>query len=115
MNSSVYIFGNLSSGYKQYPYEETTSLIFREFYTKAKATTQIAIRRDGNLMYYAYIRQLEQGKYIGFCVLLNGVALTRFERIFSLFENVHETIHEGDEAHQIFFVRHVPRTVPVGV
>lgn len=88
MNSSVYIFGNLSSGYTQYPYEETTSLIFREFYTKAKATTQIAIRRDGNLMYYAYIRQLEQGKYIGFCVLLNGVALTRFERIFSLFENV---------------------------
>lgn len=88
MNSSVYIFGNLSSGYTQYPYEESTSSIFQKFNTKAKATTQIAIRRDGNLMYYAYIRKLEQGKYIGFCVLLNGVSLTKFEGLFSLFENV---------------------------
>lgn len=88
MNSSVYIFGNLSSGYTQYPNDESTSSIFQKFYTKAKATTQIAIRRDGNLMYYAYIRKLEQGKYIGLCVLLNGAALTKFEGLFSLFENV---------------------------
>ena len=88
MNSSVYIFGNLSSGYAQYPDEESTSSIFQKFYTKTKATTQIAIRRDGNLMYYAYIRKLEQGKYIGLCILLNGAALTKFEGLFSLFENV---------------------------
>ena len=88
MNGSVYIFGNLSSGYTQYPDEESTSLIFQKFYTKAKATTQIAIRRDGDLMYYAYIRKLEQDKYIGLCVLLNGVVLTTFEGLFSLYENV---------------------------
>lgn len=88
MNSSVYIFGNLSSGYTQYPDEGSTSSIFQKFYTKAKATTQIAIRRDGNLMYYAYIRKLEQGKYIGLCVLLNAATLTKFEGLFSLFENV---------------------------
>lgn len=88
MNSSIYIFGNLSSGYTQYPDEESTSSIFQKFYTKAKATTQIAIRRDGNLIYYAYIRKLEQGKYIGLCVLLNGTAVTKFEGLFSLFENV---------------------------
>lgn len=88
MNSSVYIFGNLSSGYTQYPDDESTSFIFQKFYTKAKATTQIAIRRDGNLMYYAYIRKLEQGKYIALCVLLNGAVLTKFEGLFSLFENI---------------------------
>lgn len=88
MNSSVYIFANLSSGYTQYPDEKSASTIFQKFYTKAKATTQIAIHRDGNLMYYAYIRKLEQGKYIGLCVLLNGAALTKFEGLFSLFENV---------------------------
>ena len=88
MNSSVYIFGNLLSGYTQYPDEESTSSLFQKFYTKAKATTQIAIHRDGNLMYYAYIRKMEQGKYIGLCVLLNGAALTKFEGLFSLFENV---------------------------
>ncbi|MBR0036336.1 MAG: hypothetical protein IJP70_01710 [Bacteroidales bacterium] len=87
MNSSVYIFGNLSSGYTQYPDEESTTSFFQKFYAKAIATTQIAIRRDGNLMYYAYIRKLENGKYIGLCVLLNGVALTAFKGLFSLFEN----------------------------
>jgi len=88
MNSSVYIFGNLSKGYTQYPDENFSAAIFQKFYTKAKATTQIAIHRDGNLMYYAYIRALEQGKYIGLCVLLNNVVITKFDGIFSLFENV---------------------------
>ena len=88
MNSSVYIFGNLSSGYTQFPDEESSSSIFQQFNTLAKATTQITIHRDGNLMYYAYIRKLEQGKYIGLCVLLNGIVLTQFDRLFSLFENV---------------------------
>ena len=64
MNNSVYIFGNLSKGYTQYPDENFSAAIFQKFYTKVKATTQIAIHRDGNLMYYAYIRCIEQGKYI---------------------------------------------------
>lgn len=88
MNSSVYIFGNLSSGYTQYPDEDSTKSLFQEFYTKAKSTTQIAIRRDGNLMYYAYIRKLNQDKYLGLCVLLNDVAITEFDGLFSLYENV---------------------------
>ena len=88
MNSSVYLFGDLSSGYTQYPDEESTKSLFQKFYRKAKATTQIAIRRDGNLMYYAYIRKLEQGKYLGLCVLLNNAALTKFDSLFNLYENV---------------------------
>lgn len=88
MNSSVYIFGNLSAGYTQYPDEESASAIFRKFYTTAKATTQVAIHREGNLMYYSYIRKLEEEKYIGLCVLLNGAAITQFDGLFSLFENV---------------------------
>lgn len=88
MNSSIYIFGNLSSGYTVYPDEDSSSNIFQKFYNKAKATTQIAIHRDNNLMYYAYIRKLEQEKYLGLCVLLNDMALTHFEGLFSLFENV---------------------------
>lgn len=88
MNSSVYIFGNFSSGYTQFPDEEFSSSIFRNFYIKARATTQIAIHRDGNLMYYGYIRKLEAGHYLGLCVLLNSAMLTKFENLFSLFENV---------------------------
>ena len=88
MNSSVYIFGNLLSGYTQYPDEEFTKSLFQKLYTKVKATTQIAIRRDGNLMYYAYIRKLGQEKHIGFCVLLNNAALINFDSLFALYENV---------------------------
>lgn len=88
MNSSAYIFGQLSSGYTQYPDESTSSLIFQKFYLNAKATTQIAIHRDGDLMYYAYIRKLDTNKYLGLCVLLNGIEATHFDGIFSFFEGV---------------------------
>ncbi|MBQ0142547.1 MAG: hypothetical protein KBT06_07100 [Prevotellaceae bacterium] len=88
MNSSVYIYGDLSNGYTQYPDEDHSSAIFQKFYTQSKSTTQIAIYRDGNLMYYAYLRKLEHNKYIGLCVLLNGIMITRFESLFSLFEGV---------------------------
>lgn len=38
-------------------------------------------------MYYGYIRKLEQERYIGLCVVLNGMLLTRLDGLFSLFEN----------------------------
>ncbi len=88
MNSSAYIFGQLSSGYTQYPDESASLSIFNSFYSNAKAVTQIAIHRDGNLMYYAYIRKLENSKYLGLCVLLNGVMVTHFDGMFSFFESI---------------------------
>ena len=86
MNATVYLFGEFNSGYTQYPDDFTTE-IFHSFYTHAKSTTQIAIRRDGALMYYGYIRKLEQARYIGLCAVLNGLMLTRIDGLFSLFEN----------------------------
>ena len=86
MNTSVYLFGEFNNGYSQYP-DDYTSSIFQNFYTNAKATTQIAIYRDGNLMYYGYIRKLQEDRYIGLCVLLNGLMLNRIDGLFSLFEN----------------------------
>ncbi len=95
MNLSVYIFGSFSKGYCQYP-DDYSSAIFQSFATGAKATTQIAIHRDGNLMYYGYIRQLEQGKYIGFCVVLNGLYLTLVNDLFNLFEQeIFSLVTEG--------------------
>lgn len=86
MNASVYLFGELSSGYSQYP-DDYASSIFRKFAANAKSITQIAIHRDGNLVYYGYIRKLQQNKYIGLCVVLNGLLLKRIDGLFSLFEN----------------------------
>ena len=86
MNTSVYLFGEFNNGYSQYP-DDYTSAIFQNFYANAKATTQIAIHRDGNLMYYGYIRKLQEDRYIGLCVVLNALTLNRIDGLFSLFEN----------------------------
>lgn len=86
MNASVYLFGNFNGGYSQYP-DDYTSSIFQKFSANAKSTTQIAIHRDGNLVYYGYIRKLQQDRYIGLCVVLNGLILKRIDGLFSLFEN----------------------------
>lgn len=86
MNASVYLFGEFNCGYTQYP-DDYASEIFGKIHAKAKSTTQIAIHRDGNLMYYGYIRKLEENRYIGLCVVLNGLLLTRIDGLFSLFEN----------------------------
>lgn len=87
MNVTVYLFGEFLGGYMQYP-DDYTSKIFQNFQVNAKMTTQIAIHRDGNLMYYGYIRKLEKDRYIGFCVVLNGLLLVRIDGLFTLFENI---------------------------
>lgn len=86
MNSTVYIFGNLSSGYTQYP-DDYTKKIFLFIQDKAKAVSQIIVHREGQLMYYTYIRKLEDKQYVGLCVLLNNLMITKFGAIFYLFEN----------------------------
>lgn len=86
MNVTIYLFGKFKSGYSQYPNDHTVS-IFQTFANKAKEQTQIAIHRDGNLMYYAYIRKLEEDKYIGFCFVLNDLYLLRLNSLFEVFEN----------------------------
>lgn len=86
MNASVYLFGEFNSGYTQYP-DDYTSEIFSKFHKNSKSTTQLTIHRDGNLMYYGYIRILENNHYIGLCVVINGLILTRIDGLFSLFEN----------------------------
>lgn len=97
VNSSVYIFGNLSNGYAQYP-DNYAKKIFQEFYHQASAKSQIAIHRDDNLMYYGYIRKLdENSQYIGFCVVLNGVMLSKIRKLFPLFEDaVEKMVLKGD-------------------
>ena len=86
MNASVYLFGEFNSGYSQYP-DDYASAIFHTFSANAKSTTQIAIHRDGNLVYYGYIRKLQQDRYIGLCVVLNSLILQRIDRLFPLYEN----------------------------
>lgn len=90
MNSTVYLFGDFSQGYSQYPNDYAQS-IFQSFYARSNAKTQIIIHRKNELMYYGYIHKLDTDvstpQYIGMCVLLNGIMFKNLKALFSLFEN----------------------------
>lgn len=94
MNISTYIFGEFNSGYSQYPNDYTAS-IFEKFSTYANSITQIAIHRDGNLIYYGYVRKLQGKKYIGLCVVVNSWALPSPNALFPLFEHTISTLVEN--------------------
>ena len=100
MNSSVYVFGCLGNGYTQYP-DDYTKVIYQNFYANSTASSQIAIHRDNNLIYYGYIRKLDVcSHYIGFCVLLNGVMFSQIEKLFPIFENaVADLVTRGEILH----------------
>ena len=91
MNISVYLFGDFGSGYTQYP-NDYTHTIFETFHKNTKATTQIVIHRENELMYYGYIRKLEDGGYIGICAIINGLMITKFDSLFSIFERIIESM-----------------------
>ena len=103
MNISVYLFGDFNAGYSQYP-NDYSQTIFKSFASNAQATTQITIHRDGDLMYYGYIRKLEGDEYVGLCVVINGKYITQLDGLFAVFERSIETmtrngylIHYGDK------------------
>lgn len=91
MNISVYLFGDFNAGYTQYP-NDYSQTIFKSFANNAQATTQIAIHRDGDLMYYGYIRKLESEEYVGLCVVINGKYITQLDGLFAVFERAIETM-----------------------
>lgn len=91
MNISVYLFGKFDKGYTQYP-DDYSRKIFTVCHQNSKAVCQIAIHREGDLMYYAYIRNLDDGNYIGLCSVVNGKMITNIDGLFSRFENIIESM-----------------------
>ncbi|MBR6286435.1 MAG: hypothetical protein IKR18_05505 [Bacteroidaceae bacterium] len=85
MNITTYIFGDLSDGYTQYP-DDYTSEILSVVRDRHSAETMLCIHRDGDLMYYGYVRSLGEDHYVGLAVVLNDVMFTELKRVFSLFE-----------------------------
>lgn len=91
MNSTVYLFGELGQRYSQYP-TDYTQLIFQRCAVLSKEKTQLIIHRDTTLMYYSYIRKLDDAiaatpQYIGICIVVNGIYFTDIDKLFSIFED----------------------------
>jgi hypothetical protein len=93
VNSSTYIFGELSDGYTQYP-EDSSSNLFKSIQSQCAAPSGLVIHRDENLMYYVYIRKIDKKRFIGFAVVINGYYLPQIHRLFSIFEKEVEALVE---------------------
>ena len=90
MNSTIYIFGAFENGFSQHP-SDYASQILQHGISLTEAPTALVAHRDGALMYYSYIRRLETpGKhhYIGFCTVLNGIALPCAHDLIGIYERL---------------------------
>lgn len=88
LNVSTYIFGRLSSGYTQFPDDQTTRTIFENAGSSIKTETQLYIHRSSSLIYYCYLRKLADNRYFGLCVVFNGIYITDLTKVFAIFEEV---------------------------
>ena len=82
----VYVFGKLNGVHVQYP-KDYAQDIFKKFDQHANSPATILTYRNGNLLYYGYIRRFNSSsQYIGFCVLLNDALYTLPSMLFNVFE-----------------------------
>ena len=97
MNCTVYLFGEFGLGYTQYP-QDGAEDIFRHGAALAETQTQIAIHRDGNRMYYAYLRKLDEGEghYLGMGLMVEGYMFRDVNPLFDIFGTQFENIVIAD-------------------
>lgn len=91
MNGSIYIFGGYNSEFKVYPDDGNKTSLSR-IASLRKAPSQLIIHRDANLMYYTYIREVEQKRYIGFSYVVNNIMIWDIRKIFLNFEEIFEGV-----------------------
>lgn len=85
MNVELYAFANIRNEYSQYPID-FTQRIFRKFIELSTTSSQIVIHRNQGIVYYGYVRRVDNGlSYVGFCVVVNGAVFTCTRKMFSIF------------------------------
>lgn len=89
MNHSIYLFGEFSSGYSQYP-DDFSKDLFQKTAADLRAKTQLALFREEHLLYYIYLRQLDipdsPGRYFGMAISFNDIYCDDINGVFSIFE-----------------------------
>ncbi len=92
MNFSFYIYGT-PDGYNQYP-ADNNSTLFQDFAQNNTTESQLTVCRKGHLVYYAYLRRLqeESNSYLGFCLTFNGVYCQNLQKLFALFDRVFDDV-----------------------
>lgn len=86
MNVDVYIFGEFSKGYSQYPNNNVAEAILKNCISHSKSASQMVVHRENNLLYYSYVRQLHDHRTLGFCLVTNNSIFADVRLLFSFFE-----------------------------
>lgn len=87
MNSNIYLFGKFGHSITT-SVDDYTKSYFEEFISKAKASTQIIIHRNGDIMNYGYVRKIEENNLFGICLQINGQYISETDKLFEAFENI---------------------------
>lgn len=83
MNFAFYIFGNPQGKYSQYPDDQTKDILEQQ--TKGLKSLRFSILRRECLIYYAYIQQISNTEYIGFCLIFNKIQTLKYNELIHLF------------------------------
>ncbi len=94
---NFYLFGQTSSGYKQYP-DDYLQLQGRCVPTN-KELSRLGVWRKQDLMHYAYARRIKNtnNQYLGFAIVINGLRIDSPKLLSSFMEEVYlKIIKSGD-------------------
>jgi len=69
-----YLFSQISGNYQQYMADQS-EIFLRQLCKNCSAPNQIAVHRDGNLMYYAYVYQKSKSEIYGLCAVCGEICL----------------------------------------
>lgn len=89
MKATIYIFGDFTSGYSQFPDDNYTRTLFSSISKSRKSATELVYHRNGELTYYIYTREIANStnSFIGLCYVFNGILITDFSYLFKIFEH----------------------------
>lgn len=84
----IYLFSQVSGNYQQYTADHSETFL-KQFCKNCFASNQIAIHRDGNLMYYAYAYRKTESEIYGVCIVCGEICLN-LQWLYEYFQKVLE-------------------------
>ena len=95
MKPIVYFFGLISGNFVSFPQDHTAG-IFKAAFKKVKTESQIILHHKDNLLYYSYMRRIDNRSVFGISLCLDCI-YTDFNRLFEAFDAIFaDAIKNGD-------------------
>lgn len=90
-NISTYFLAKGNGFYTQY-ITDASEERFKVALSLCNSASQLLVQRDGQLMYYLYVRQVGSQETFGMCIVVNGMMATNLSRMFDFFEHAYEKV-----------------------